>query len=186
MPADAELQYHVRFNSKIRVNFRCSEVLKDTDVCVLYIYEISSLFMLLRSRKFLATFLLNWTLWETSRLLVNFQFKRFSEILMIVSHEFSQFLQYSCFQGQWIYCWKSYQVNIFWWTRNSRSTSGSRCSHWYWWFVLWIFTISSVLTFFRSGNPLQTSLLIYQAKVTLKIKANFRNWIYSKLLKLVS
>ena len=64
------------------------EVLRGTDDCVLWIFTISSVFMFLRSRNPLLTFLMSYHVWVTSKFQVNFRFKRFSEVLMIVSYGF--------------------------------------------------------------------------------------------------
>ena len=71
--------------------------------CVLYIFEIWSLCMFLRSRSPLPTFLLSYHIWVTSKIQVNFRFNRYSKVLMIVSYRFSQFLHYLCFRSQRIH-----------------------------------------------------------------------------------
>ena len=37
------------------------------------------------------------------------------EVLMILSYEFLEFLQYLCFRGQGIHCWHSYWATLFGW-----------------------------------------------------------------------
>ena len=84
------------------------EVLWGTDNCVLWIFTISSVFRFSRLRNPLLTFLLCYHVWVISKISVNFRFKIHSEVLMILSYGFSQFLQYLCFWGQAIHCWQSY------------------------------------------------------------------------------
>ena len=78
----------------------------------------------------------------TTKIQVNFRFNKYSEVLVIVSYKFSQFLHYIlCLQGQGIHCWHSYWATRFRWNRKSMSTSGSKEVP-YWWFCLinfWIF-----------------------------------------------
>ena len=108
------------------------EVLEGTDDCVLYIFEITSLFMFLRSRNPLPTFLLRYHVRVTSKIQVNFRYRRYLKVLMIVSYRFLKFFHYFCFRGQGIHCCHFYGGTMFGWPRKSRSTSGSRCSQWYW------------------------------------------------------
>ena len=60
-----------------------------TDDSVLWIFDISSLFMFSRSRNPLLTFLLSCHVQVTSKIQVNFRFRRFLEVLKIVSHGIS-------------------------------------------------------------------------------------------------
>ena len=55
-------------------------VLGGTGDCVLWIFEISSLFMFLRSGNPLLTFLLSYHVRGTSKIQVTFPFKRFSNL----------------------------------------------------------------------------------------------------------
>ena len=64
----------------------------------------------------------------TSKIQVNFRYRRCSEVLMIVSYKFLKFVHNLCFQGQGIHCWHSYWATMFGWSRKSRSTPGSRGS----------------------------------------------------------
>ena len=112
------------------------EDLRGTDDFVLWIFTISSVFMFSRSRDPFLTFLLSYHVWVTSKIQVNFRFTRFSEVLMILSHGFSPFLQYLCFRGQGIYFWHSFWATMFRWSCKSRLTSGSGGSQRYWWFCL--------------------------------------------------
>ena len=79
-------------------------VLEGTDDCVLYIFEISSLFMFSRSRNSFMIFLLSYQVRVTLKIQVNFRYRRYLKVLMILSYGFSQFLQYLCFRGQGIHC----------------------------------------------------------------------------------
>ena len=92
--------------------------------------------MFSRARNPFLTLLLSYHVRVTLKIQVNFQYKRFSEVLMILSYEFPQFLQYLCFQGQGIHCWHSYWATMFGWPRKSRSTSGTRGTRRYWWLSL--------------------------------------------------
>ena len=56
------------------------DVLGGSGDCVLSIFEISSLFMFLRSGNPLLTFLLTYHVWMTSKIKVTFRFKRFSKL----------------------------------------------------------------------------------------------------------
>ena len=127
--------------------------------------------MFSRSRNPLLTFLLSYHVRVTSKIQVNFRYRRYSKVLMILSYKFLEFLQYSCFQGQEINCWHFYWATMFGWPRKSRSTSGTEGTDDS---VLWIFEISSMFMFSRSRNPLLTFLLSYHVRVTSKIQVNFR------------
>ena len=70
------------------------EVLEGTDDCVLYIFEIFSLFRFSRSGKSFLIFLLSYHVRVTSKIKVNFRFRRYLKVMMILSYGFSQFLQY--------------------------------------------------------------------------------------------
>ena len=56
------------------------DVVGGTGNCVLSIFEISSLFIFLRSMNSLLTFLLSYHIWVTSKIQVTFQFNRFSKL----------------------------------------------------------------------------------------------------------
>ena len=92
--------------------------------------------MFSRSENPFLTFLLSYHVRVISKIQVNFRFKRFSKVLMILSYRFSQFLQYLCFRGQGIHCWHSRWAAMFEWPRKSRSTSGSTGTRRYWWLCL--------------------------------------------------
>ena len=66
--------------------------------------------MFLRSRSLLPTFLLNYHVWVTSKIQVNFRFNRYSNVLMIVSHRFSQFLLFSMSKNPFLTLLVSYHV----------------------------------------------------------------------------
>ena len=76
------------------------EVLRGTDNFVSWIFTISSIFMFSRSRNPFLVFLLSYHVQVTSKIKIEFRFKRFSKVFMILSYGFSQLLQYSCFRGQ--------------------------------------------------------------------------------------
>ena len=101
------------------------EVLEGTDDFVLWISTISSVFMFSRSRNPLLTFSVSCYVCVTSKIQVNFRYRRYSKVLMIVSYRFLKFLHYLCFWGQGIHCRHSYWATMFGGPRKSRSTSGS-------------------------------------------------------------
>ena len=74
----------------------------------LFIHTNTWIFKFSRSRNPLLTFLQSYHFWVTSKIQVNSRFKRFSEVLMILFHGFSQFLHYLCFRGQAIHFCHSY------------------------------------------------------------------------------
>ena len=92
--------------------------------------------MFSRSRNPLLTFLLSYHVRVTSKIQVNFRYRRYSKVLMILSYKFLKFLQYLCFWGQEIHFWHSYWATMFEWPRKSRSTSGTGGTRRYWWFCL--------------------------------------------------
>ena len=107
--------------------------LEGTDDCILRIFTISSLFMFSRSRNPLLTFRLNYDVWLTSKIQVNFQFERY----LWFCHKFLKFSHYSCFWGQGIHCWYFFIATMFRWPRKSRKksrkTSGPARTQGYWW-----------------------------------------------------
>ena len=125
------------------------EVLEGTYDCVLQIFKISSLYMFLRPRNPLPTFLLSYNVRLTSKIQVNFRYRRNSKVLMIVSHWFSKFLHYICFSGQGIHCRHSYWATIFGRPRKSRSTSGTGGTRRYWWLCLINFWYSFTVYVFK-------------------------------------
>ena len=142
------------------------EVLEGTDDCVLRIFEISSLFMFSRVRNPFLIFLLTYHVWVTSKIQVNFRYRRYLKKLLIVSYRFLKFSHYLCFQGRRIHFWYCYLASMLVCPRKSRSTSGTGGTDDS---VLWIFEISLVFMFSRSRNPLLAFLLSYRVRVTLKI-----------------
>ena len=147
------------------------EVLEGTDDCVLWIFKISSLFMFSRVRNPFLIFLLTYHVWVTSKIQVNFRYRRYLKILLIVSYRFLKLSPYLCFRGRRIHFWYCYLTSMLVCPRKSRSTSGTGGTDDS---VLWIFEISSVFMFSRSRNPLLAFLLSYRVRVTLKIQVNFR------------
>ena len=87
----------------------------------------------------------------TSKIQVNFRSRRYSEVLMITSYGFSQFLQNLCFWGQGIHCWHSYWATMFGWPQKSRSTSGLRGTLRYWWLCHKFLTFLHYLCFRGQG-----------------------------------
>ena len=92
--------------------------------------------MFSRSRNPLLTFLLSYHVRVTSKIQVNFRYRRYLKVLMILSYKFLKFLQYLCFWGQEIHFWHSYWATMFGWPRKSRSTSGTGGTRRYWCFCL--------------------------------------------------
>ena len=74
--------------------------------------------------------------WVTSKILVNFPYKRYSKVLMIESYIYLKILYYLCFWGQGTHCRYVYWATMFGWLQKFRSTFGSRGSQRYWWFCL--------------------------------------------------
>ena len=89
-------------------------------------FEFMTFFMFSRSRNPFLTLLTSHLVRVTSKIQVNFRFNRYSEVLIIVSYRFSQFLQYLCFRGQGIHFWHSYWATMFGGPPKFRSSSGSR------------------------------------------------------------
>ena len=165
------LSYHVRVTSKIQVNFRYRRYSKVLMILSYKFLKFLSVFMFLRSRNPFLTFLLSYHVRVTSKIQVNFRYRRYSKVLMILSYKFLKFLQYLCFWGQEIHFWHSYWATMFGWPWKSRSTSGTGGTDDS---VLWIFEISLLFMFSRSMNPLLIFLLSYLVWVTSKIWVNFR------------
>ena len=137
------------------------EALEGTDDCILWIFKISLVFIFSKSRNQFLIVFLSYRVRVISKIQVNFRYKRYTKVLMIVSHEFLEFLQYFCFQSQGIHFWHSYWATLFEWPEKCRSTSGSRGT--YWWFSFQMFEISLLFMFPRSKNL----LLIYSYWDTL-------------------
>ena len=138
-------------------------------------FYFMAIFMFLRARNPFLTLLLSYIAWMTSKIQINFRYRRYLKVLMIVSHEFLEFLHYLCFRRWVIHFWYSYWATMFRWPRKSRSTSGTGGTDD---FVLWIVDMFSVFMFSRSINLLLTFLLSYRVQVTLKIQVNFRYMRY--------
>ena len=92
--------------------------------------------MFSRSRNRYLTFPLSYHVWVISKIQVNFRYRRYLKVLMILFYGFSQFLLYLCFGGQEIHCWHSNWAAVFWWPRKSKSTPGSGGTRRYWWLCL--------------------------------------------------
>ena len=93
------------------------EVLWGTDDCVLLIFTISSVFMFSRSRNPFLIFLLSYHVRMTSKIQVNFRFRRYWWFCLII---FLKFSHYSRFWGQGIHCWYFYRATMFGWPRKSK------------------------------------------------------------------
>ena len=91
------------------------EVLEGTDDFVLWIFTISPVFMLWRSRNPLLTISMSCRVRVTSKIQVNFRYRRYSKVLMIVSYRFLKYLHYLCFWGHDIHCRHSYRATMFRW-----------------------------------------------------------------------
>ena len=89
--------------------------------------------MFSRSRNPLLTFILSYHVRVTSKIQVNFRYRRSSKVLMILSYKLSKFLQYLCFRGQEIHCWHSYWATMF--RVISKIQVNFRYRR-YWWFCL--------------------------------------------------
>ena len=173
------LSFHVWVTSKIQVNFRFKRFDLRGKLLMIVSYGISQFLNYLcfevKEINPLLIFLLSYHVPVTSKIQVNFGFKRFSEVLMILSYEFSQFLNYLCFQDQGIHCWHSYWATMFVWPRKSKSTSGSRGTLRY---LLMIVSygfsqfLQYLYMFSRSSYSLLAILPSYHVWMTSKISAN--------------
>ena len=122
---------------------------------VLWIFTISTLFMSSKTRNPLLTFLLNYHVWVTSKIQVNFRFERYWWYCLINCWNFHVFevresiadisTELPCL----IYLENLGQLPVHGYLKGT-----DNC-------ILWIFTISSLFMFSRSRNPLLTFLLSY-------------------------
>ena len=101
------------------------EVLEGTDDCVLWIFEISSLFMFSRVRNPFLIFPLSYHVSVTSKIQVNFRYRRYLKILLNLSYRFLKCSHYSCFRGRRIHLWYCYLASMIWCSRKTRLTSGT-------------------------------------------------------------
>ena len=101
-------------------------------------FEFRTIFMSSRARNPFLTLLLSYHAWVTSKIQINFRYRRYLKVLMIVSYEFLKFLHYLCFRGWGIYFWYSNWATMFQWPRKSRSTSGT----WGTWRYCWLCLIN--------------------------------------------
>ena len=74
--------------------------------------------MFSRVRNPFLIFLLSYHVSVTSKIQVNFRYRRYLKVLMIVSYKFLKFLHYLCFRGQRIHFWYSL-ATMFGWPRKS-------------------------------------------------------------------
>ena len=66
-------------------------------------FEFMTVFMFSRVRNPFLTLLLSCHVRMTSKIQVNFRYRRYLKVLMIVSYKFLKFLHYLCFPGQEIH-----------------------------------------------------------------------------------
>ena len=121
-------------------------------------FEFMTVFMFLKARNSFLTVLLNCHVWMTLQIQVNFRYRRYSKVLIIVSYRFLQFHYYSYVWGQGIHCRHSYWATMFGWPRKSSGTGGSQR---YWWVCI-DFRKFQLFMFSRSGNSLLTFLQSYR------------------------
>ena len=130
-----------------------------------------TLFMSLKSRNPLLTFLLSYHVWVTSKIQVNFRFERYWWYCLMNCWNFQTihvfevresiadiFTELLCLN----YLKNLGQLPVQGYLRGTDN------------FIWWIFTISSLFMFSRSRNPLLTFLLSYDFWVTSIIQVNFR------------
>ena len=130
------------------------EVLEGTDDCVWCIFEISSLFMFSRVGNPFLIFLLSYHVPVTSKIQVNFRYRRYLKVLMIVPDEFSKFFHYLCFREWGIHFRYSHWATMFRWPRKSRSTSGTGGTWRYWWLCLMNFRNFFTIYVFEGGKSI--------------------------------
>ena len=136
------------------------------------------LFMFSRVGNPFLIFWLSYHVSSTKKIHVNFRYRRYLKILLIVSYKFVKwmnewtdtsllyrlyFSHYSCSRGRGIHFWYCYLASMFRCPRKFRSTSGTGGTDDS---VLWIFKLSSVFMFSRSRNPLLAFLLGFHVWVT--------------------
>ena len=89
-------------------------------------FKFMTVFMFSWVRNPFLTLLLSCHVWVTSKIQINFRYRRYSEVLMILSYKFWNFFIIHVFKDKKIHCWYSllsYHVCV---TSKSRLTSGSR------------------------------------------------------------
>ena len=117
-------------------------------------FEFMTVFMLSRVRNPFLTLFLSYHVSMNSKIQVNFRYRRYLKVLMIVSYEFSKFLQYLCFRGWGIYFWYSYWATMFRWPRKSRPIFGTRGTWRYWWLCLMNFRNVFTIYVFEGGESI--------------------------------
>ena len=125
--------------------------------------------MFSRSRNRYLTFLLSYHVRVTSKIQINFRYRGYLKVLMIVSYKFLKFLHYLCFRGQRIHFWYSYWTTMFGWPRKSRSTSGAGGTQKYWWLYLIDFHTFfgiNVFQFKESISDIPTDLLVNSEEIS--------------------
>ena len=106
--------------------------------------------------------LLSYHVWVTSKIQVNFRYRRYLKVLMIVSYKFLKFLPYLCFRGQGIHFWYCYWATMIGWLRKSKSTSGTGDTWRYWWlclidfwnfFTIYVFEVKESIAYIPTELP---------------------------------
>ena len=103
--------------------------------------------MFSRTRNPFLILLLSYHVSVTSEIQVNFRFRRYLKILLIVSYKFLKFSHHLCFWDRRIHFWYYYLDSIFGCLQKSMSTSGTGGSTDN--SVLWIFDISPLFKCWR-------------------------------------
>ena len=128
--------YNVRMTMKIQVNFRFAGARRYwwLDLMDFRNFFIPNVFEVKKSifRSF-TKLPCSGVLESSSQLPVQ---ELYSEVQMIVSYGFSQYLHYSCYGGQAIHSWHSCWAALFRLPWKSRSASDSRGIQRYWWLCL--------------------------------------------------
>ena len=81
--------------------------------------------MFLRARNPFSSLVLSCRVWVTLKIQVNFRYRKYLEVLMIVSYRFLKFLHYLCSWNQKIHCRHSSWAIMLGWTRKSTSSPGA-------------------------------------------------------------
>ena len=134
-------------------------------------FTISTLFMYLKRRNPLLTFLLSYHVSLTSKFQVNFRFDRYWWYCLINFWNFHTIHVFEVRESNADISTElpclSYLENLGQLPVQGYLEGTDDC-------ILWIFTISSLFMFSRSRNPLLTFLLSYDVWLTSKIQVNFR------------
>ena len=93
-------------------------------LCFMNFRNFSTIYILEGGKPFLI-FLLSYHVLMTTKIQVNFQYRRYLKILLILFYIFLTFSHYPCFRGRGIYFRYCYLATNFGCPRKFRSTSGS-------------------------------------------------------------